>query len=138
MQPRYKKNYGDKTWISARATTIAQSPANHQNLFQTTSHFFQTIQLISLDNQQGDAIWFLLKTLSRALGKMLPTWAAYDSLMGQKKPLTNIVMLPIINGSLAEWQNLYASIKEAEKLRRKIFKDGKTIISFDYCSCTLK
>ena len=40
-------------------------------------------------------------------------------------------MLPIINGTLTEWENLYASIKEAEKRRRKIFKDGKTIISFD-------
>ena len=39
--------------------------------------------------------------------------------------------MPIINGSPTERENLYASIKEAEKLRRKIFKDGKTIISFD-------
>ena len=50
---------------------------------------------------------------------------------GKKKPLTNLAMLPIINGSPTEWENLYASAKEAEKLRRKIFKDGKTIISFD-------
>ena len=40
-------------------------------------------------------------------------------------------MLPIINGSPTEWENLYASIKEDEKLRKKIFKAGKTIISFD-------
>ena len=40
-------------------------------------------------------------------------------------------MLPIIDGSPTEWEPLYASIKEAEKLRRKIFKDNKTIISFN-------
>ena len=62
---------------------------------------------------------------------MVPTWAAYNSLMGQKKPLTNVVMLSIINGSPTYMENLYASIKEAEKLRRKIFKDDKTTISFD-------
>ena len=70
------------------------------------------------------------KILSPALGKMVPTWTAYNSLMGQKKPLTNVAMFPIINGNPTEWENLYASIKEAEKLRRKIFKGGKTIISF--------
>ena len=86
---------------------------------------------VIVDNQQNDAIWFLLKTLSPALGEMVPTWAAYNSLMGQKKPLTNVTMLPIINGSPTEWKNLYTSIKEAEKLRRKTFKDGKTMISFD-------
>ena len=84
-----------------------------------------------MDNQQSDAVWFLLKTLSPALGKMVPTWAAYKSLMGQKKALTNVAMLPIINGSPTERENLYVSIKEAEKFRRKIFNDGKTIISFD-------
>ena len=48
---------------------------------------------IIVDNQQRDAIWFLLKTLSPPLGKMVPTWAAYNSSMGQKKPLLNIAML---------------------------------------------
>ena len=62
---------------------------------------------------------------------MVPTWAAYNSLMGQKKPLANVVMLPITNGNPTEWENLYASIKEDENLRKKIFKTGKTIISFD-------
>ena len=58
------------------------------------------------NNQQSDAIWFFVKTLSPALGKMGPTWAAYNYLMGQKKPLTNVAMLPIINGSPTEWENL--------------------------------
>ena len=86
---------------------------------------------VIVDNQQSNTIYILLKTLSPARGKVIPTWAAYNSLMGQKKPLTNVAMLPIINGSPRERDNLYASIKEAEKLRRKIFKDSKTMISFE-------
>ena len=85
---------------------------------------------VIVDNQQSNAIWFLLKTLSPALGQMVPAWAAYNSLMGKKKPLTNVAMLPMITESPTEWEKFYASIKEAEKLRRKIFRDGKTIISF--------
>ena len=40
-------------------------------------------------------------------------------------------MLPVKNGSLTDWENLYSAIKDAEKLRKKVYKDGKTIISFD-------
>ena len=105
-------------------------PCNSSKSFSDGFPFLSNNSVI-VDNQQSDAIWFLLKTLSPALGKMVPTWAAYNSLMGQKKPITNVAMMPIINGSPTERENLYASIKEAEKLRRKIFKDGKTIISFD-------
>ena len=40
-------------------------------------------------------------------------------------------MLPVINGSPTEWQNLYTVIKEAEKLRQCVWSDEKTVISFD-------
>ena len=40
-------------------------------------------------------------------------------------------MLPVINGSLTEWQNLYTAIKEEEKLRQCVWSDGRTVISFD-------
>ena len=86
---------------------------------------------VIVDNHQRNIIWFPQKTLSLALGKMVTTWAACNSLMGQKKPLANVAMLPIINGSPTEWEILYPSMKEAEKLRRKIFEDGKTIVLFD-------
>ena len=44
-------------------------------------------------------------------------------------------MLPIIYGSPAEWDHLYAAMKEADKIKKIIFKDGKTIISFDLQLC---
>ena len=102
-------------------------------IIKTFSNYFPFLSnnSVIVDNQQSNAIWFLLKTLSPVLRKMVSTWAACNSLMGQKKPLTNVAMLPIIIGRSTEWENFYASIKEAEKLRGKIFKDGKTIISFD-------
>ena len=40
-------------------------------------------------------------------------------------------MLPVINGSPTEWQNLHTAIKEAEKLRQSVWSNGKTVISFD-------
>ena len=40
-------------------------------------------------------------------------------------------MLSIINGSPTLWENLYTAMKEAEKIRKHIYQDGKTIISFD-------
>ena len=48
-----------------------------------------------------------------------------------KPVVTTVVMLLIINGSLTELEHLYAAMKEAEKMKNCIFKDGKTIISFD-------
>lgn len=82
-------------------------------------------------NKTNDTIWFLLKTLSPTLGKAVPTWAAYNSLIRKEKPLTTVAMLPVMNGSPTEWENLYTAIKEAEKLREKVYPRGKTIISFD-------
>ena len=40
-------------------------------------------------------------------------------------------MLPVINGSPTDWENLYTAIKAADELREIIYPEGKTIISFD-------
>ena len=40
-------------------------------------------------------------------------------------------MLPLINGSPILWENVYTAMKEAEKIRKNIYQDGKTIISFN-------
>ena len=40
-------------------------------------------------------------------------------------------MLPVVNRSPTEWQNLYTAIKEEEKLRKSVWSGGKTVISFD-------
>ena len=81
--------------------------------------------------RKDNFVWFLLKTLSTTLSSRVPTWAPYNSLIGNLRPLTCAAMLPVINGSPTEWQNLYTAIKEAEKLRQCVWSDGKTVISFD-------
>ena len=58
------------------------------------------------------------------------TWAAYNSLIGNVPPLPCAALLPVINGSPTEWQNLSTAIKEAEKLGRCVRSYGKTFISF--------
>lgn len=44
---------------------------------------------------------------------------------------TVVTMLPIINRTRKGWEYLYTAPKEAEKIKNLIFKDGKTVISFD-------
>ena len=81
--------------------------------------------------RKDDLVWFLLKTLSPTLNSRVPTLAAYNSLIVNLPPLTCAAMLPVINGSPTEWQNLYTAIKKAEKLRQCVWSDGKRVISFD-------
>ena len=81
--------------------------------------------------QSNDIVLSLLKTLSPSLSSDVPTSVAYNSLLGVKPFVTTVAILPIINGSPTEWEHLYAAMKVAEKVKNRIFKDGKTIISFD-------
>ena len=60
----------------------------------------------------------------------VPTWAAYNSVIGKSNPLTLVSPLPVINGSPTEWDNLYTTIRMANDLS-KILPEQKTIISFD-------
>ena len=78
-----------------------------------------------------DIVWAVLKTLSPSLSAKVPTWAAYNALLTSAPVTTTVSMLPIINGSPTLWENLYTAMKEAEKIRKHIYQDGKTIISFD-------
>ena len=78
-----------------------------------------------------DIVWAVLKTLSPSLSAKVSTWAAYNSLLRSASVTTIVSVLPIINGSPTLWENLYTAIKEAEKIRKHIYQDGKTIISFD-------
>ena len=66
--------------------------------------------------RKNELVWFLLKTLFPTLRSRVLTWAAYNSLIGNLHPLTCAAMLPVINESPTEWQNLNTAVKEAEKL----------------------
>ena len=76
-------------------------------------------------------VWAVLKTLSPSLSAKVPTWTAYNAVLTSAPVTTTVSMLPIINGSPTLWENLYTAMKEAEKIRKHIYQDGKTIISFD-------
>ena len=75
-------------------------------------------------------VWAVLKTLSPSLSAKVPTWTAYNAVLTSAPVTTTVSMLPIINGSPTLWENLYTAMKEAEKIRKHIYQDGKTIISF--------
>ena len=78
-----------------------------------------------------DTAWFLVKSPSPSLSKNVSLWAAYNSLARNVSTLTSVALLPVINGRPTMWQNIYKAIKEAQDLSKKIYPEGKTIISFD-------
>ena len=111
--------------------------ANIQQCYEPSKKKVQQLNHLSVATdmtelkRKDDLVWFLLKTLSPTLRSRVATWAAYNSLAGNLRPLTYAAMRPVINGSSTEWQNLYTAIKEAEKLRQCVWSDGKRVISFD-------
>ena len=95
-------------------------------------NYFQFVEDVNISNaNKHDNVWAVLKTLSPSLSAKVPTWAAYNSLLTSAPITTTVSMLSIINGSPTLWENLYTAMKEAEKIRKHIYQDGKTIISFD-------
>ena len=81
--------------------------------------------------RKAELVWILLKTLPPSSSSRVPTWATYNALIGNLRPFSCAAVLPIINGSPTEWQNLYTAIKEEEKLRKSVWSGVKTVISFD-------
>ena len=69
----------------------------------------------------NDTVWFLLKTRYQTLSKKVPTWASYGSLLSEKTPETAAMMLPVINGSATNGDNLCNALKEAEKLQESMY-----------------
>ncbi|XP_066919527.1 uncharacterized protein [Clytia hemisphaerica] len=131
MQERFdRKSIGcEKLKLKAYTYTCLE-PAKSSRKFPSYTKCVENESIINL-NKMNDTVWFVLKMLSPTLGKAVPTWAAYNSLVSKGKAITTVSMLPIINGSPTDWNNLYTAIKEAEKVRKRIYKNGKTIISFD-------
>lgn len=65
------------------------------------------------------------------MSKYVPKWAVYNLLLSKKPFRTAAMMLPVVNGSPANWDNLYTALKEAEKLWESVYCDNKKIITFD-------
>ena len=63
--------------------------------------------------QNSDTMWTLLKALCIQSRMEVPTWAAYNSVIGKSNPLTLVSTFSIINGSPTEWDNLYTAIRMA-------------------------
>ena len=92
----------------------------------------EKIQFNSLDKfRTQDTVWTLLKTLCIQSRMGVPTWAACNSVIGKSNPLTLVSTLPIINGFLTEWDNLYNAIRMVNDLSTKLLPEQKTIIYFN-------
>ena len=61
----------------------------------------------------------------------IPTWTAYNSLISNGNPTTTSCSLPIIFGKPTEWNNLFTSLKEVQKINDALSPGTKTIVTFD-------
>ena len=69
-----------------------------------------------------------MKVSSTELLSVVPTWAAYNSLITERKDKTIVQQLPILNGSPTCWENLYRAMKDSEKLNKELSNCSKTVI----------
>ena len=81
--------------------------------------------------RKDDIIWSLMKVSSNELSSVAPIWAAYNSLITERKDKTIVQQLPILNGSPTCWENLYRVMKDCEKLNKELSNGSKTVILFD-------
>ena len=81
------------------------------------------------------SVWFLMKTLASTLNKDMPIWAAYNSLLGKKPSATAAMMLPVVNGTPTNWDNLCRTLKEAVKLRESVYCGRPKRFLFSICGC---
>ena len=61
----------------------------------------------------------------------IPTWAAYNPVIGKSNPLRLVPTLPIINSNPTEWDNLHTAIRMANDLSKKLLPEQKTLLSFN-------
>ena len=65
--------------------------------------------------RNDDTAWTFMKTLNNDLAKNIPTWSAYNSILADKKPTNTHCILPVIQGALTDWSNLYSAIAASAK-----------------------
>ena len=51
----------------------------------------------------------------QSVEKHIPTWAAYNSLINDKRPLTNVAVPPLLRSSPTSWPGLYTALMRAHK-----------------------
>ena len=61
-----------------------------------------------------DIVWSVLKSLS--LATIVPTWAAYNSLLNERNLVTTICTLRLISRSPANWSNLSVALNATKKM----------------------
>ena len=57
--------------------------------------------------------------------------SAYSSLITKENPATTFCSLPIIFGSPTEWNNLFSSLKEVQKIYDILSPGTKTVVTWD-------
>ena len=88
--------------------------------------------------RNDNIVWTLMKTLNNDHADNILTWSAYNYILTDKNSTNPHCILPIIQGTLIDWSNLYSAIAASAKLNVNIGQSSKTIISLDlqlYMKC---
>ena len=85
-----------------------------------------------------DRLWGMLQVVDVSQMRQLPTWNAFNSLLTKTHSVTLCETLPLSPISSADWTGLYAALKQAQGINRKVSRNKKTIVSLDlqlYAKC---
>ena len=61
------------------------------------------------EKEKHDPVWFPMKTLFSTPCKAVPTWVAYNSLLDKKPSRTAEMLVPVVDGSPTNWDNLHTA-----------------------------
>ena len=67
-----------------------------------------------------DFLWFICKTLGSG-SNIMPTWAAFSSILSDNTTLTNISNLPLVQGTPTDFSNLYSALKVCQSIAEQSF-----------------
>ena len=97
-----------------------------------TNHLSSKVMIIC---RNDDIVWTLMKTLNNDHAENILTWSAYNYILTDKNSTNLHCILPVIQGTLIDWSNLYSAIAASAKLNVNIVQSSKTMISLDLQLC---
>ena len=80
-----------------------------------------------------DFLWFIFETLGSG-SNIMPTYAAFNSILSDNTTLTNISNLPPVDGNPTDFSNLYSALKVCQSIAASA-ENRKTIVSMDLQLC---
>ena len=121
----------DTAWLLSRtimrtAEPDDTTPTVHQRLAEIPPHAIPDVL------EYTDPTDSVMPSNSKVKHHNIPTWTAYNSLLSQAKPLTEVNALPLIAAPAHEWQTLITVLKQTQQINCVVMgPNRKTVITLD-------